>query len=252
MKRWSCPRCGVGGLAPARPARNDVRRYCLECSKTTGKLVERVCGAAERAKEKSSARTVERRAVSKVLRAIDRDAEEANLTAHFTVAGHDVRKLVPIYWRALGYVAVEHFKPRCVGWVFRHSGGFVLVRDEWMKRQPKVDVLRRTGHGDQVWGHAFGTRRCYIAVSGTPTSAAVRTTLLHELAHNARAWLTTVDPKDTSHGRTFNELMIRAAGIVFGNHVRVGFGPTGYWATKQLEKALAAYDANKKGGETPP
>lgn len=40
--RWKCPLCNSGLLAPSRPRKNDVRRYCLSCSGDTGKLVERV------------------------------------------------------------------------------------------------------------------------------------------------------------------------------------------------------------------
>lgn len=46
MKRWVCPLCGAGKLAPARPAWEDARCFCLRCSERTGKLLARVCPAA--------------------------------------------------------------------------------------------------------------------------------------------------------------------------------------------------------------
>jgi hypothetical protein len=48
MKRWKCPRCDAGALAPSRPRKDDVRRYCLECSKKTGRLVLRICPVLEK------------------------------------------------------------------------------------------------------------------------------------------------------------------------------------------------------------
>ena len=47
QSRWKCPTCGHGLLAPTRPRRNDVRRYCLPCSSKAGVLVERVEGFAK-------------------------------------------------------------------------------------------------------------------------------------------------------------------------------------------------------------
>jgi|SRR5215469_354832 len=58
LLRWTCPSCSFGVLAPSRPRRNDVRRYCLDCSKTSGRLVERVSPKLEakrEAKKKSQA-----------------------------------------------------------------------------------------------------------------------------------------------------------------------------------------------------
>jgi hypothetical protein len=52
--RWICPTCGNGRLAPTRPRRDDVRRYCLPCSEESGRLVERIAPALERQREKKS------------------------------------------------------------------------------------------------------------------------------------------------------------------------------------------------------
>lgn len=53
--RWRCEMCGDGLLAPSRPRRNDVRRYCLPCSAKRGTLVERVAPALEKHREKRAA-----------------------------------------------------------------------------------------------------------------------------------------------------------------------------------------------------
>ena len=46
--RWKCEKCNDGLLAPSRPRKNDVRRYCLPCSAKQGTLVERIAPALEK------------------------------------------------------------------------------------------------------------------------------------------------------------------------------------------------------------
>lgn len=57
MKIWRCPECGSGVRAPQQPRRNDTRRFCLDCSAQSPILVERICPANERRREKSVARS---------------------------------------------------------------------------------------------------------------------------------------------------------------------------------------------------
>lgn len=63
LARWSCPKCGGGRLAPRRARLDDIRRYCLGCSEQTGRLVERVCKVAEKARERQRSK----REVNRVL-----------------------------------------------------------------------------------------------------------------------------------------------------------------------------------------
>ena len=58
--RWTCLNCGEGGLAPTKPRRDDVRRYCLPCSAKSGRLVERVSPALEKRREAQAVKTRER------------------------------------------------------------------------------------------------------------------------------------------------------------------------------------------------
>jgi hypothetical protein len=91
MIRWVCPNCGSGTNAPERPRRNDVRRYCLNCSAATGLLVERVAPKLERQRAAAALRS-QKKAVEK--RARERDSK---LTAVFDANGVerkvDVEKL---------------------------------------------------------------------------------------------------------------------------------------------------------------
>jgi len=55
-RRWVCPNdCGNNVMAPGRMRRDDVRRYCLPCSESTGRLVERLAPALERVREEKAA-----------------------------------------------------------------------------------------------------------------------------------------------------------------------------------------------------
>lgn len=54
---WRCPDCEGGIRAPSRLRKVDARRYCLDCTAQTGKLVERVCVARETKKRQVSERT---------------------------------------------------------------------------------------------------------------------------------------------------------------------------------------------------
>lgn len=58
--RWTCLNCGEGGLAPTKPRRDDVRRYCLPCSAKSGRLVERVSPSLEKRREAAGVKTRER------------------------------------------------------------------------------------------------------------------------------------------------------------------------------------------------
>lgn len=53
--RWKCGHCESGVLAPSKPRRDDVRRYCLPCSQRTGKLVERTSPTLEKQRERRAA-----------------------------------------------------------------------------------------------------------------------------------------------------------------------------------------------------
>jgi hypothetical protein len=51
-RRWQCPNDKHPGiLAPGRLRKNDIRRFCLECSKEAGVLVERTCPALDKRRE---------------------------------------------------------------------------------------------------------------------------------------------------------------------------------------------------------
>lgn len=62
MRIWRCEKCGDALRAPERVRRDDVRRYCLPCSAETGRLVERVAPAVEKARARSRVESAARKA----------------------------------------------------------------------------------------------------------------------------------------------------------------------------------------------
>lgn len=60
-RRWVCPTCGAGVLAPGRMRADDTRRYCLKCSAKAPRLVERTCPALDRERETKAAAAAARR-----------------------------------------------------------------------------------------------------------------------------------------------------------------------------------------------
>jgi hypothetical protein len=96
VKRWVCPRCRRGKLAPERPRADDARAYCLPCSTKAQdhRLVRLVCPARERARVQTAAQ--------QKLRAKSTRAEVAeHKEVVWTRAGLDVRKVVRRVWCAL-------------------------------------------------------------------------------------------------------------------------------------------------------
>jgi hypothetical protein len=167
--RWVCPNCGAGVLAPTRPRRDDVRRYCRACSAQTGRLVERVAPALERqravARSSASART-----------AAARERERAAAVAKHTVDGVDLLAEARRYWRLPTMVdARKRYRPRVTK----------LPRIEW----------RRSTTKPYSTGRCSPWKQRIVVTLGTSASEA-QATVLHELVH-------AVMPDYEHHGTLF-------------------------------------------------
>jgi hypothetical protein len=145
-RRWNCPRCGAGINAPERMRRDDVRRYCLDCSRSTGRLVERVAPALER-----------RRAASKQKQSERAAAERSKQREARSYLGVDMIAEARRMWNLPSMREA-------------HRG----------RRMPEVQLRRRDGNYNT--GHAWRSR---IVVTMGGDLASVLATLLHELAHAA-------------------------------------------------------------------
>lgn len=60
--RWVCPTCGKGANLGPQPRKDDPRRYCLPCSATASRMIERVCPKLE---AKRAAKADSRKAAQK-------------------------------------------------------------------------------------------------------------------------------------------------------------------------------------------
>jgi hypothetical protein len=106
MRLWVCPRCKDGCKAPSRPRRDDVRRYCLACSKATGRLVERVSPAIQHDKERrleiKKERAARERAAKEKLKAAENSQYPDELNQLF-----DEWKRLPVWGARSGLVGLK-------------------------------------------------------------------------------------------------------------------------------------------------
>lgn len=218
MKRWVCPLCGRGKLAPARPDRDDARRFCLRCSGRTGRLVERVSPAAERAAAERGERVAagrERRRAGRVARqSRERERAEADMRTY------------PGCLRAL----MSH-------WIH-------LATWEADLRDLRLNLRRRAA--PYATGHAF-YREARVTLTVGPKEGDGYATLLHELAHHAghrRSGPARID----GHGGRFYHLLARAGEEVLGRPLDLPPGP----ADRRVNAVLAdAFDAEVAAGRLP-
>lgn len=87
-RRWVCPECGKAKLLSERPSKLATDRYCLPCSRKTGRLVERTCPKLEDKRAKAKAKNKAKK---------QRAKERADVK--FMVEGEDMRKLLASVWR---------------------------------------------------------------------------------------------------------------------------------------------------------
>lgn len=179
MIRWVCPNCGSGTNAPERPRRNDVRRYCLTCSKATGLLVERTAPKLERRRETAALRQRERR----------RKAAERERSRYVVEAYDALGRLVEVDLLAETRRA---------------------LREMGFRRPNEVDVGVHRRHSGRAHAYPFAWR---IHYSIEPTSEGIQRpgyewileTVYHEAAHIA----TGTDESDARrwHGESFQKVL---------------------------------------------
>ena len=183
-RRWTCPECGAGVLAPERMHKLDPRRYCLVCSGKPGvkRMVERTCPALEKRRGHAAAKRATKAAKAKAKR------EALPYAQRHDLIRADFNKLL-----------------RLPEW-----------RDDFERRPPRLDVIRNrkqpyvTGHCWTEWG------RITITVGWTQSRGAIVKLLVHELAH-------AYCPPKEWHGDRFKSVeremlnQAREAGILGGS-----------------------------------
>lgn len=174
QRRWVCPNGCGGVLAPSRPRRNDVRRYCLACSERTGKLVERISPALEAERKRKAEAAKAKR---------ERKAETAkrNEEAYWTVrtvdaAGKEINVHVERELRAIA-----------------RRAGFGL-RTVTIKRRHNW-----TATSGRCWEHS---QRIHITTADGESWERLQYVLAHEVAHLEHHG-------GKSHGPEFRKSMAR-------------------------------------------
>jgi len=178
--RWKCPQCEDGLLAPTRPRKDDVRRYCLPCSSAKGRLVERIAPALEARRELRAASTREK--VRQKRQVARRRAEPAKLQERCdAIRERIIRKEAERIWKLMA---------------------------EWHKGKPlpRINIVRGRNWGSQ-YGYAqpsWGQIQVNVdACQDGLRSKRVWQVLAHELAHIACPPINTGGKNRDTHHRIF-------------------------------------------------
>lgn len=157
MTRWVCGRCNDARLAPTRPRKDDIRRFCLKCSEHTGRLVARTAPTLEKRREE---RKLKLRGRRMTLEERAKEREEARSTIKTDAFTLNVRSEMEKMMKIDAFAALK--------------GRVVTLHIRRCTRKP-----RRVG---TAWFH-----RKHIQICDFPgiTLHALREVLLHELAHVA-------------------------------------------------------------------
>lgn len=176
--RWECPNAKHPAvLAPTKPRKDDVRRFCLPCSEASGRLAPRVARSLE---AKRTAAVERRRARVKKGYAVDR----AKTEAYYTVDGVNMLDELFIIWRL----------PVVKEWLVRRHCVSVSHR----RFAPSLHIRRQRAIRRLLGWACYGRHLIRLMVTPTSTATQVIGTLLHEVVHIALGKI-----PGAPHGHTF-------------------------------------------------
>ena len=160
--RWQCPSGEhPGELGSTRPRKDSLLRYCLPCSVTAGRLVERVAPALEAKRaagaDRSAAKAKAKRATAARARA---RAKQRDIERH-TIEGVDIR---------------DEFKRLCR---LRAFGG---PKSRLVRRPPTLEVRHRSSQPSSYlgWADVYANKIRVFIYPGMDR-ADMAETLVHEL-----------------------------------------------------------------------
>lgn len=237
-KRWVCPVCGDGLLAPGKPRRDDVRRYCLDCSRKSGRLVQRTCPSLETAREVDRERRLEQAKAKRARIRKVREGVKAAAKAHeirespesYTVEGKTLLAWARWMWRVLSSIEPRNPQP-----------------------MPEVTIgkIRYAREEEYSTGKAWLREvRVRIPQPFDPATSGgkVLGTLLHELVHSRMAAIEGYalhlgtwrqrSKRRASHDWRFQMLLVEAAKALWDVDVKPQRGA--YKTTWELENVLQA------------
>jgi hypothetical protein len=194
--------------APSRPRADDVRRFCLTCSQTTGRLVQRLCAVLEKVREERAEKKKKRELEKRARNAIRANAAKEQVRAKHTVMGVDLLAEAQRYWDVL--CRSPHTKDG--------TGAFERQKALRARGVPQIVVTKCRRGFSGVCRRKNGVLTVVVRFSGDNTydAASVRELLLHELAHAAMPW-------GTMHKMPFRKCLRDAANELWG--VEVGIIP---------------------------
>lgn len=214
--RWVCPNGHGAVMGPRRPRRDNIVRYCLDCSKEAGKLVERVAPVVEAERERSRAASVERQTKKKAR------AKEVRL-AREEVDGVDVRALMDRYLRLKA---------------FRINGKPMGA--------PDLYVVRHADHPRAQLGVAHGAWSVRINAYPGQSRWEMADTLIHELAH---VWCARWVSARVGHGREWKDKYHEAIEEAFPG-IQYRARRVTWEQSRETKRAIIAW-AEERGIENP-
>jgi hypothetical protein len=220
--KWHCPLAAHSAvLAPTKPRRDDVRRYCLACSEATGRLVPRIALALEKARAK-------RAEIREVNWGEWKTRQREREAARYTVCGVNLKELMA------EYMLLPAFR-----------GTPLTKRDPGWPRFPTLVVRRRTVMpASRVGCASYSQWRIIVNDYPGCDEHAVRQTLLHELCHLAAP--------GKRHGVAWRTVYRLACEQAFGVRPTMRDGARSGWTevVPKLREAAAPAPAPEMGGES--
>jgi len=216
-RRWACPTCEHTHLAPGGMRKVNLLRYCVPCSQQAGKLIERVCAAAERKRSAGKARSAVKQSAKRKRVAGKRAAHKAARSR--VVHGVNCRAEV-----ARQINKAEIFAPL--------RGRRITTEVDWRKGRGRL-------------GYAVGSWRIVVYGNRARSADCVRQTITHELVHclNVRTegWPEDLGGRRIVHGERFKRTLVEAARQLY--RVDVGWAERAVWRLDS--KIVAAVQARR-------
>jgi hypothetical protein len=208
-----------------------VRRFCLACSKKTGRLVARVCPSLEsqrvaavvQRQEKAKRARAQRREAQAFRKAAEQERAKQRAPQTYSIQGKDLQTWAREMWQALRKVHPDDWEPI-----------------------PPITIGRTRYGGGYSTGVAWGGREAVVRLprgfDPDKNGGAVLGTLLHELVH-CRIYRRDTQrqrhgSKRAPHGRFFQLVLVGAARELWGFQVPIR--PGAYKTTFELEQMIQA------------
>lgn len=161
--RWKCANCDHGLLAPTKPRKNDVRRYCLPCSAKTGKLVERIAPSLDKQRTAKKAavknKTVAKRAsvAKRTAPAKAQQRVDAQRAKMIHAEAEKIWKLMQPYHKGKPLPQIKIARGKNWGSQYGYA------QSRWNHIQVNVDREQSVGRSKRVW-EVLAHELCHCAV----------------------------------------------------------------------------------------